>query len=74
MALTKSFEEILTAFLNEHDKRKRKKVDKLMKMFAGKEEEVILLLCKRYNVNPRTIDGLELSEEEYELNPLGYQS
>ena len=63
MAISKDFREILLAFFSEHDKRHKRKVDKLVKMFEGKEDEVLLELCRKYNVSPNSIDGFEVSDD-----------
>ena len=63
MAISKDFREILLAFFTEHDKRHKRKVDKLANMFEGKEDEVLLELCRKYNVSPKSIDGFEVSDD-----------
>ena len=63
MAITRDISEILTDFFSEHDKRHKRKVAKLVLMFEGREDELLLELCRKYNVSPNSIDGFEVNDD-----------
>ena len=58
MAFPDNFEKTLNDFFHRYHPRKKEKVPALVKEFAGHEKEVMLLLCKKYQVDPNSIDGL----------------
>lgn len=66
MELTKEFGDILMDFFIDNDKKYKRKVKKLVAQFAGRENECIISLCQKYNVDPATIEGINLSQEEKE--------
>jgi len=63
MQLNKDFEEILTDFFTKYDKRqfRHNKPHKIAVAFKGREDEVMAHLCKKYDVDPKTIAGMDLS-------------
>ncbi|HIF13831.1 MAG TPA: hypothetical protein EYQ86_00190, partial [Bacteroidetes bacterium] len=63
MAITRDISEILTDFFSKHEKRHKRKVAKLVLMFEGKEDELLLELCRKYNVSPKSIDGFEVNDD-----------
>jgi len=63
MAITRDISEILTAFFSKHEKRHKRKVAKLVLMFEGREDELLLELCRKYNVSPKSIDGFEVNDD-----------
>ena len=62
IVMEKEFEEILTDFFIKYDKRqlRNNKPHKIAVKFKGNENEVIEHLCKKYNVDPKTIEGIDL--------------
>ena len=58
MAFPNNFEKVLNDFFHRYHPRKKEKIPAIVKEFAGNEKEVLLLLCKKYGVDPNTIDGL----------------
>lgn len=63
MQLDKDFEEILIDFFKKYDKRqfRHNKPHKIAVAFKGREDEVMAHLCKKYDVDPKTIAGIDLS-------------
>jgi len=61
--MEKDFEEILTEFFIKYDKRqlRHNKPHKIAVKFKGNENVVIEHLCKKYDVDPKTIEGIDLS-------------
>lgn len=58
MGFPDNFEQTLKKFFFKYHPRKAEKIPAIVKEFKGSEKEVMLLLCKRYGVDPNTIDGL----------------
>jgi hypothetical protein len=61
MAFNDNFTQTLKDFFFVNHPRKSKLIPEIVKEFAGNEKEVMMLLCKRYKVNPSTISGLALN-------------
>jgi len=63
MQLDKDFEKILTDFFTKYDKRqlRHNKPHKIAVTFKGRENEVMEHLCKKFDVDPKTIAGMDLS-------------
>jgi len=61
--MQKDFEEILTDFFKKHDNRqlRHNKPHKIAVLFKGREDEVMEHICKKYDVDPKTIAGMDLS-------------
>lgn len=61
--MQKNFEEILTDFFTKYDKRqlRHNKPHKIAVTFKGREDEVMAHICKKYDVDPKTIAGMDLS-------------
>jgi hypothetical protein len=58
MGFLDNFEKSLNDFFFAKHPRQIKKIPEIMKEFKGRERDVMLHLCKKYKVNPDTIDGL----------------
>ena len=61
MAFNDNFEQTLKDFFFVNHPRKSKLIPQMVKEFAGNEKEIMMLLCKKYNVSPSTIAGLSTS-------------
>ena len=61
MAFNDNFEQTLKDFFFVNHPRKSKLIPQMVKEFAGSEREVMMLLCKKYNVSTNTIEGLSAS-------------
>ncbi|MFT6746174.1 MAG: hypothetical protein ACJAZ2_000512 [Glaciecola sp.] len=61
MGFTDNFEKTLKDFFFAKHPRQIKKIPEIMTEFKGQERAVMLHLCKKYKVNPNTIDGLSNS-------------
>ncbi|MBN4051424.1 hypothetical protein JYU16_01270 [bacterium AH-315-M05] len=61
--MQKDFEEILTDFFKKYDNRqlRHNKPHKIAVLFKGREDEVMEHICKKYDVDPKTIAGMNLS-------------
>ncbi|MFH1319982.1 MAG: hypothetical protein ABII90_04925 [Bacteroidota bacterium] len=64
MSAAKPFDELLTAFFIKYDKRQLRNVNNIAEKFRNSQDIVMEHLCKKYNVDPRTIEGLDLSAED----------
>lgn len=58
MAFADNFEETLKDFFFKKHPRQMKKIPQIISEFKGQEREVMQLLCKKYKVDPNTIEGL----------------
>lgn len=58
MSFMNNFEQTLQDFFFRYHPRQSKKIPQIISEFKGQEKEVMLLLCKKYKVDPSTIDGL----------------
>ncbi len=61
MAFNDNFEQTLKDFFFANHPRKSKLIPQMVKEFAGSEREIMMLLCKKYNVSTSTIEGLSTS-------------
>ena len=62
------FKAVLTQFFKKYRRQKLHRVDHLAEQFAGQEEEIMMLLCRKYKVDPNNIEGIDLSAKINELN------
>merc|ERR1712194_571259 len=58
MGFANNFKKTLHDFFFVQHPRQIKKIPQILKEFKGQEEQVMLLLCEKYQVNPNTIPGL----------------
>jgi hypothetical protein len=62
------FKTVLTQFFQKYRRQKLHRVDQLAEQFAGQEEEIMMLLCRKYKVDPSNVEGIDLSAKIDELN------
>ncbi len=62
------FKAVLTQFFKKYRRQKLHRVDHLAEQFAGQEEEIMMLLCRKYKVDPSNVEGIDLSAKINELN------
>ena len=61
------FKEVLTQFFKKYRRQKLHKVDELAEQFEGKEKEIIMLLCRKYKIDPTKVEGIDLSDKIADL-------